>query len=88
MYRHLMVPLDDSPLTVENRSPRRRARSASWASRVTFFHAKADYEGSSVGALDRVIAPQPSTITSLERREGCLPKARSSRAKRALATTH
>jgi len=56
MYRHLMVPLDDSPLTVETvRLAVELARKL--GSRVTFFHAKADYEGSSVGALERVIAP-------------------------------
>ena len=56
MYRHLMVPLDDSPLSVETiRLAVELARKL--GSKVTFFHAKPDYEGSSVGALDRVIAP-------------------------------
>jgi nucleotide-binding universal stress UspA family protein/hemerythrin-like domain-containing protein len=56
MYRHLMVPLDDSPLSVESiRQGVELARAL--GAKVTFFHAKADYGGTSVGALERVIAP-------------------------------
>ena len=56
MYRHLMVPLDDSPLSVESiRHAVDLARAL--GAKVSFFHAKADYGGTSVGALERVIAP-------------------------------
>jgi nucleotide-binding universal stress UspA family protein/hemerythrin-like domain-containing protein len=51
-----MVPLDDSPLSVESvRHAVELARAL--GAKVTFFHAKADYSGTSIGALERVIAP-------------------------------
>jgi nucleotide-binding universal stress UspA family protein/hemerythrin-like domain-containing protein len=56
MYRHLLVPLDDSPLSVETvRHAVELARAL--AAKVTFFHAKADYGGTSIGALERVMSP-------------------------------
>ena len=56
MYRHLMVPLDDSPLSVESiRHAVDLARAL--GAKVSFVHAKADYGGTSVGALERVTAP-------------------------------
>lgn len=56
MYRHLLVPLDDSPLSVETiRQAVELARAL--GAKVSFFHAKADYGGTSIGALERVIAP-------------------------------
>ena len=56
MYRHLMVPLDDSPLSVE--TVRRAVLFArSLSAKVTFFHAQEDWGATSVGALERVIAP-------------------------------
>jgi nucleotide-binding universal stress UspA family protein/hemerythrin-like domain-containing protein len=56
MYRHLLVPLDDSPLAVDivyQAITFARALGA----KVTFFHAQADYGASSVGALERVMSP-------------------------------
>jgi len=56
MYRHLMVPLDDSPLAVEVvRQAVEFARTI--GAKVTFFHAQADYGSSSLGALERVMSP-------------------------------
>ncbi len=56
MYRHLLVPLDDSALSAETaRKSVELARAL--AAKVTFFHAQEDYASSSVGALQRVIAP-------------------------------
>jgi nucleotide-binding universal stress UspA family protein/hemerythrin-like domain-containing protein len=56
MYRHLLVPLDDSPLAVETVNQAvQLARTL--GAKVTFFHAQADYGASSIGALERVIAP-------------------------------
>ena len=56
MYRHLLVPLDDSSLAVETvRNAVQLARAL--GAKVTFFHAEEDYAASSVGALQRVIAP-------------------------------
>ena len=56
MYRHLMVPIDDSALSAETVNQAVQFARALGA-RVTFFHAKADYGGSSLGALERVISP-------------------------------
>jgi nucleotide-binding universal stress UspA family protein/hemerythrin-like domain-containing protein len=56
MYRHLLVPLDDSPLAVDVVSQAVELARALGA-KVTFFHAKADYGASSLGALERVMAP-------------------------------
>jgi len=56
MYRHLLVPLDDSPLAGETvRKAVEFARAL--GARVTFFHAQEDYGASSVGALQRVMSP-------------------------------
>jgi nucleotide-binding universal stress UspA family protein/hemerythrin-like domain-containing protein len=56
MYRHLMVPLDDSPLSVETVNQAVQFARALGA-KVTFFHAQADYGVSSIGALERVMSP-------------------------------
>jgi nucleotide-binding universal stress UspA family protein/hemerythrin-like domain-containing protein len=51
-----MVPLDDSQLSVEiARQAVEFARTL--GAKVTFFHAQADYGASSIGALERVMAP-------------------------------
>ena len=56
MYRHLLVPLDGSLLSVETvRKAVGLARALD--AKVTFFHAQEDYGATSVGALQRVIAP-------------------------------
>jgi nucleotide-binding universal stress UspA family protein/hemerythrin-like domain-containing protein len=56
MYRHLLVPIDDSELSTE--TVRQAVLFAgSLGAKVTFFHAKADYGASSVGALERVMSP-------------------------------
>jgi nucleotide-binding universal stress UspA family protein/hemerythrin-like domain-containing protein len=56
MYRHLLVPLDDSPLAVDTvRKAVDLARAL--GAKVTFFHAQEDYGASSLGALERVISP-------------------------------
>jgi len=56
MYRHLLLPLDDSALAVDTvRKGVEFARTL--GARVTFFHAQDDYAASSVGALQRVLAP-------------------------------
>jgi nucleotide-binding universal stress UspA family protein/hemerythrin-like domain-containing protein len=57
MYRHLMVPLDDSSLSVDTvRQAVEFARAL--GAKVTFFHAQADYGASSIGALERVVSPE------------------------------
>ena len=50
MYRHLMVPLDDSALSAETAGKAvRLARTL--GAKVTFFHAQEDYGATSIGAL-------------------------------------
>ncbi|HZZ91295.1 MAG TPA: universal stress protein [Usitatibacter sp.] len=56
MYRHLLVPLDDSALAVETVT-RAVELAKALTARITFFHAQADYGATSLGALERVIAP-------------------------------
>ena len=56
MYRHLIVPLDDSPLSVETVG-RAVDLARTLGARVTFFHARADYGATSDGALERVMSP-------------------------------
>jgi nucleotide-binding universal stress UspA family protein/hemerythrin-like domain-containing protein len=56
MYRHLMVPLDDSALSADT-VLQAVALARTLGAKVTFFHAKADYGASSIGALERVISP-------------------------------
>jgi nucleotide-binding universal stress UspA family protein/hemerythrin-like domain-containing protein len=56
MFRHLLVPIDDSALSTE--TLRQAVMFAgSIGAKVTFFHAKADYGASSIGALERVMSP-------------------------------
>ena len=56
MYRHLLVPLDDSPLSAN--SARRAVELArSLGAKVTFFHAQEDFAATSLGALQRVGSP-------------------------------
>ena len=56
MYRHLLVPLDDSPLAVDI-VHQAVTFARTLGAKVTFFHARADYGASSVGALERVMSP-------------------------------
>jgi nucleotide-binding universal stress UspA family protein/hemerythrin-like domain-containing protein len=56
MYRHLLVPLDGSPLATELvRQSVLLAKSL--GARITFFHAEEDHGATSVGALERVMWP-------------------------------
>jgi len=56
MYRHLLVPIDDSVLSVE--TVRQAVTFAGGlGAKVTFFHANADYAATSDGALERVLSP-------------------------------
>ena len=56
MYRHLLVPLDDSQLSAETVNKAVQfARTL--GAKVTFFHARSDYGASSIGALERVMSP-------------------------------
>ena len=56
MYRHVLVPIDDSALSVE--IVRQAVTFAgTLGAKVTFFHANADYGATSDGALQHVLSP-------------------------------
>jgi nucleotide-binding universal stress UspA family protein/hemerythrin-like domain-containing protein len=56
MYRHLLVPLDDSQLSTETVNQAVQF-ACTLGAKVTFFHARSDYGASSIGALERVMSP-------------------------------
>jgi nucleotide-binding universal stress UspA family protein/hemerythrin-like domain-containing protein len=56
MYRHLMVPLDDSTLSIDTVQQAVKL-AGTLGAKITFFHAQTDYGASSIGALERVLAP-------------------------------
>ncbi len=56
MYRHILVPIDDSPLSVDT-VQQAVVFARSIGAKVTFFHAQSDYASSSLGALERVMSP-------------------------------
>lgn len=60
MYRHLMVALDDTPLSVEAAS-RAVALARAIGARVTFFHAAKGENATSPGAPERTISPATSS---------------------------
>lgn len=74
MYRHLLVPLDDSPLAVDTVS-RAVELARALGARITFFHAKADYGATSLGALERVISPEAFNDGIAGEARGILAKA-------------
>ncbi|WP_417223085.1 universal stress protein [Amphritea sp.] len=76
MYKHLLVPLDDSMLsgaTVEQAASFARSIGA----RITFVHVRADFAGSSDGALIEVMNPDAFTEAALGNAQGLLAKAKS-----------
>jgi len=74
MYRNLLVPIDDSALSVETV---RQAVTFAGAlgAKVTFFHANADYGATSDGALERVLSPLAFTEHMAGEARGLLAKA-------------
>ena len=74
MYRHLLVPLDDSDLAVEI-----VARAIDLArplgARITFFHARPDFGATQDGALQRSLAPAEFAIEAAGDARGVLAKA-------------
>jgi len=57
MYQHLLVPIDESPLSAANLASAVRLAQALGA-KITFFHATADLGATDDGALLRVIEPE------------------------------
>jgi nucleotide-binding universal stress UspA family protein/hemerythrin-like domain-containing protein len=66
MYRHLLVPLDDSALSSENMTSAIRLAS-SLKAKITFFHATPDFSATQDGALLRSI--EPGEFSELQRGE-------------------
>jgi hemerythrin-like domain-containing protein/nucleotide-binding universal stress UspA family protein len=56
MYRHLLVPLDDTGISADNVTAAVEFARAIGA-RITFFHAKADYSATGDGALMHAMSP-------------------------------
>ena len=56
MYRHILVPIDDSQLSIDM-VQQAVALARELSAKVTFFHAQSDYAASSAGALERVMSP-------------------------------
>jgi nucleotide-binding universal stress UspA family protein/hemerythrin-like domain-containing protein len=56
MYRHILVPIDDSPLSGDTVA-QAVVFARSIGAKATFFHAQSDHASSSVGALQRVMSP-------------------------------
>ena len=56
VYRHILVPVDDSRLSIDTAS-KAVEFAKSIGARVTFFHARADFGATDDGALTRVMSP-------------------------------
>ena len=56
MYRHILVPVDDSRLSIQTAS-RAVAFAKATGARITFFHARPDFGATDAGALVRVMSP-------------------------------
>src|SRR6478735_7766098 len=56
MYKHLLVPLDDTPLSTAHVTSAIELAKAMGA-RITFFHANPDWSSSGEGALVMVVNP-------------------------------
>jgi len=54
VYRHILVPVDDSHLSTEVAS-KAVAFAKTTGARITFFHARPDYGATDAGALVRVM---------------------------------
>lgn len=74
MYKHLLVPLDDSPLSVCTVGKAVEfARSV--GAKVTFFTARPDYAATDDGALERTLAPDSFAFNAAGDACGILAKA-------------
>jgi len=60
VYRHILVPVDDSHLSTEVAS-KAVAFAKTTGARITFFHARPDYGATDAGALVRVMSPSEFT---------------------------
>ena len=79
MYQHLMVPVDDTPLSATNVDAAVRLAQQLGA-RISFFHATADLSATSDGDLLRLIAPNEFSQEALGQTHAVLAKAAASAA--------
>jgi len=77
MYRHLMVPVDDSALSAANVDAAVRL-AHQLSAQITFFHATADFGATGEGELMRVIAPASFRDEALGETHQVLAKAMAS----------
>jgi hypothetical protein len=61
VYRHILVPVDDSRLSIETASKAVGFAKATGA-RITFFHARPDFGATDAGALVRVMSPSEFAV--------------------------
>ncbi len=74
MYRHLLVPLDESDLAVELVA-QALALAKPLGARITFFHARPDLAATADGALQHAMDPQSFTNAAVGHARGVLAKA-------------
>jgi nucleotide-binding universal stress UspA family protein/hemerythrin-like domain-containing protein len=74
VYRHILVPVDDSRLSIETAS-RAVAFAKTTGARITFFHARPDFGATDAGALVRVMAPEEFADQALGNARAVLAKA-------------
>ena len=79
LYRHLLVPVDESTLSADNVNEAVRL-AAAWQARITFFYATPDYAATQDGALLRSAAPQDFSQVAIGETHALLQKARASAA--------
>ena len=81
MYRHLLDPIDDTPLAIAVVG-KAVEFARTLGARITFFHAGADYGATATGALLRAIEPQLSSRNPRAQRAGFWPRLKSLRVPR------
>src|SRR6187431_2154603 len=79
VFRHLLVPVDESTLSADNVNEAVRL-AAAWQGRITFFHATPDYAATQDGALLRSAAPRDFVQIAIGETHALLQKARASAA--------
>ena len=79
LFRHLLVPVDESRLSADNVNEAVRL-AAAWQARITFFHATPDYAATQDGALLRSAAPKDFAQVAIGETHALLQKARASAA--------
>lgn len=74
VYRHILVPVDDSRLSIETAS-KAVAFAKGTGARITFFHARPDFGATDAGALVRSMSPSEFADQAAGNARGVLAKA-------------